>query len=142
RVLSRIRGVSPNGDGQGTKDSPHDPRTPLSRSNSMRLPNRPLVYVDPQASHGMLSRTLIRLLGTRPMLAFERSLVWRIVGWRLVPRLVRLTGGRLGGKMPLPAALLETMDTRNGRIHHRVVFYFHDGGNPTIIATKGGLSQD
>ncbi len=108
----------------------------------MRIPYRPLAHVDPQASRGPVSRALVRVLGTRFMLWFERTLMWRVIGWRLVPRLVRLTGGRLGGKMPLPTGLLETKDARNGRPHRRVVFYFHDPEKVTIMATKAGLPQD
>ena len=85
---------------------------------------------------------MLRLLGTRPVLWFERTPIWRILWWRLVPRLWRLTGGRLGGNAPLPTGLLETRDTRNGRPHRRVLFYFHDGDRVTLIATKGGLPQD
>ena len=85
---------------------------------------------------------MIRLLGTRPVLRFERTLIWRILWWRLVPRLWRLTGGRLGGKAPMPTGLLETRDTRNGRPHRRVLFYFHDEDKVTLIATKGGLPED
>jgi deazaflavin-dependent oxidoreductase (nitroreductase family) len=76
------------------------------------------------------------------MLWFERTPVWRILGWRLLPLLDRLTGGRLPGKMPLPTALLESTDARNGRPHRRIVFYFHDGEKVIVIATKGGLPQD
>ena len=76
------------------------------------------------------------------MLWFERTGAWRLIGWRLTPRLVRLSGGRLAAKMPLPAAVLETKDARNGRPHRRMVFYFHDDDAVTIVATKAGLPQD
>jgi deazaflavin-dependent oxidoreductase (nitroreductase family) len=85
---------------------------------------------------------MLRLLGTRPMLWFERTLIYRIVWWRLVPRLWRLTGGRLGGNAPLPTGLLETTDTRNGRPHRRVLFYFHDDDKVTLIATTAALPRD
>jgi deazaflavin-dependent oxidoreductase (nitroreductase family) len=85
---------------------------------------------------------MLRVLATRPMLWFERTPIWRILWWRLVPRLWRLTGGRVGGNAPLPTALLESTDTRNGRPHRRVLFYFHDGDRITLIGTTGGLPRD
>src|SRR4051794_25169233 len=108
----------------------------------MPIAPRPLPYVDPEAPRGTVSRTMIRLLGTRPVLWFERTPIWRILWWRLLPRLWRLTGGRLGGNAPLPAGLLETTDARTGRPHRRVLFYFHDDRRGTLIATKAGLPQD
>lgn len=42
----------------------------------------------------------------------------------------------------MPTGLLETTDTRNGRPHRRVLFYFHDDEKVTLIATKGGLARD
>lgn len=103
---------------------------------------RPLPRVDPEAPRGAGLRAMIRLLGTRPMLWFERTPIWRIGWWRIVPRVWRLTGGRLGGNAPLPTGLLETTDTRNGRPHRRVLLYFHDGDKVTLIATKAGLPRD
>jgi deazaflavin-dependent oxidoreductase (nitroreductase family) len=103
---------------------------------------RPLAHVDPEAPHGAVTRTQLRLLSTRFMLWFEGTLVWRTLWWRVVPRIMRLTGGRLPGKMPVPTVLLETRDSRNGRPHRRALFYFHDGEKVTVIATKGGLPQD
>ena len=103
---------------------------------------RPLARVDPDAPRGPVLRAMLRALGTRPMLWFESTPVWRNLWWRAVPRLWRLTGGRVGGNAPLPTGLLETTDTRNGRQHRRVLFYFHDGEKVTLVATKGGLPQD
>ena len=108
----------------------------------MPISPRPLPHVDPDAQRGTASRALIRLLGTRPVLWFERTFIWRILWWRLVPRLWRVSGGRLGGNAPMPTGLLETRDMRNGRPHRRVLFYFHDGDRVTLIATKGGLPSD
>src|SRR5437764_239380 len=85
---------------------------------------------------------VVRLAGSRLMLWFESTLAWRIFGWRLVPRLVRLTGGRLSLIPAVRTALLETKDARNGRPHRRVVIYFHDGERVTIIPSKGGLPED
>jgi deazaflavin-dependent oxidoreductase (nitroreductase family) len=89
-----------------------------------------------------MTRAQIRLLSTRFMLWFERSLVWRTLWWRLMPRIMRLTGGTFPRNMPLPTVLLETKDSRNGRPHRRVLFYFHDEEKVTVIATKAGLPQD
>ncbi len=108
----------------------------------MPIAPRPLPHVDPEAPRGAVLRAMMRLLGTRPVLWFERTPIWRILWWRLVPRLWRLTGGRLGGNAPLPTGLLETTDTRNGRPHRRVLFYFHDDDNVILIATKAGLPRD
>jgi deazaflavin-dependent oxidoreductase (nitroreductase family) len=104
--------------------------------------HRPLAHVDPEAPHGPITRAQLRLLGTRCMLWFERTLVYRTLWWRLMPRIMRLTGGRLPGKVPLPTVLLETKDPRNGRPHSRVLFYFHDAEKVTVIATNAGLPQD
>jgi deazaflavin-dependent oxidoreductase (nitroreductase family) len=104
--------------------------------------HRPLAHVDPEAPHGPIVRAQIRLLSTRPMLWFERTLVYRNLWWRLVPRIMGLTNGRLPGNVPLPAVVLETTDPRNGRSHHRALFYFHDAEKVTVIATKAGLPQD
>jgi deazaflavin-dependent oxidoreductase (nitroreductase family) len=101
-----------------------------------------LPHVDPVAPRTPLHRALLRLLGTRVMTAVERSLPFRLVVWRLAPRLMRLTGGRIAALLPFPAAVLETRDTRNGRPHRRVVVYFHDGDRVTVIPSKGGMPED
>jgi deazaflavin-dependent oxidoreductase (nitroreductase family) len=123
-------------------DGPADVEAKAALRDTGVVRPRPLPYVDPEAPRGAVSRTMIRLLGTRPMLWFERTPIWRILWWRLLPRLWRLTGGRLGGNAPMPTGLLETRDARNGRPHRRVLFYFHDDGKVTLIATKGGLPRD
>jgi deazaflavin-dependent oxidoreductase (nitroreductase family) len=105
------------------------------------MARRPLPYVDPQAPRGPVQRAWIRLLSTRLTPWFERTFVWRLTGWRLAPRLMRLTG-RLSVLRPLPTALLETRDARNGRPHRRAVVYFHDGERVTIIPSKAGLPED
>jgi deazaflavin-dependent oxidoreductase (nitroreductase family) len=104
--------------------------------------HRPLAYVDPEAPHGPITRAQLRLLSTPLVLWFERTLAWRTLWWRVVPQIMRVTGGRFPRNMPLPTVLLETKDARNGRPHRRVLFYFHDAEKVTVIATKGGLPQD
>lgn len=105
------------------------------------MAHRPLRYVDPQAPRRPLQRALLRALSTPLTPWFERTLVWRMAGWRLVPHLMRLTG-RLSVLRPLPTAVLETRDARNGRPHRRAVVYFHDGERVTIIPSKAGLPED
>lgn len=100
---------------------------------------RPVPHVDPAAPHGSVTRGQLRLLDTRLMLWLERTLPYRMLWWRIVPRIMRLSRGRLARNLPLPTVLLETKDARNGRPHRRALFYFHDGGNVVVIATKAGL---
>jgi hypothetical protein len=78
-----------------------------------------LPYVDPQAAQSRPRRRVLRLLSARPMTALERSLVFRLVIWRIVPRLIHLTGGRFARTLPIPADVIETRDARNGRRHYR-----------------------
>jgi len=109
------------------------------------LPNRTFAgrvpHVDPCRRRGPLYRALTRALRTRLMLALEQSLAWQILGWRLVPRVMRLTG-RLTLRAPIPTGLLETTDSRNGRRARRAGLYFHDGERVTVIPSKAGLPDD
>jgi deazaflavin-dependent oxidoreductase (nitroreductase family) len=103
---------------------------------------RDLPHVDPEAERGPLVERLLRLMD-RPLLAsFETSFLYRMSAWRLVPRLVRLTGGRLDRILPLPVAVIETRDSRNGRPHRRAVLYFHDGDRVILIPSKAGWHED
>jgi deazaflavin-dependent oxidoreductase (nitroreductase family) len=115
----------------------------MTRTTVLSKPtvSRPVPHVDPSTPHGPLYRALTRALRTRLMLFFEHSVVWRILGWRLVPRAMRLTG-RLTLRGPIPTGLLETTDSRNGRPHRRAVIYFHDGDRVTVIPSKAGLPGD
>jgi deazaflavin-dependent oxidoreductase (nitroreductase family) len=99
-----------------------------------------LPHVAPDPPRGAL-RPFTRLMGTAPVSAFERSLPWRLIAWRLVPRLMRLTG-RLTMSWPFPTGLIETRDQRNGRPHRRAAIYFHDGDRVIVIPTKGGMPSD
>lgn len=106
------------------------------------MPARPtLPYVRPVSASG-LRRALLRPMGGRAFTAVERSLPFRLVVWRLAPRLMRLTGGRLAALLPFPAGVLETRDQRNGRPHRRCVVYFHDGDRVTLVASRGGMASD
>ncbi|ADB49295.1 nitroreductase/quinone reductase family protein [Conexibacter woesei] len=102
---------------------------------------RTLAHVRPAPPRG-LRRALLRPMGARAFMAVERSLPFRLVVWRLAPRLMRLTGGRLGALLPFPAGVIETRDPRNGRPHRRVVVYFHDGDRVIVVASKGGMAGD
>ena len=103
---------------------------------------RPLDHVDPKAPHKPSAQRQLRMLNTPMMLWVERTLPYRLLWWRIVPRIFRLTGGRVPRKVPVPVTLLETKDARNGRPHRRAVIYFHDGEKVTVIATKAGLPED
>jgi deazaflavin-dependent oxidoreductase (nitroreductase family) len=102
---------------------------------------RPLPHVEPAPPRGV-RRLLLRPMGGRAFTAVERSLPFRLVVWRLAPRLMRLTGGRLATLLPFPAEVIETRDPRNGRPHRRVVVYFHDGDRVIVAASKGGMPGD
>ena len=97
-----------------------------------------LPYVDPRAPHGPARRAIDRLIATRAMLWLEHSAPWRILGWRLVPLLMRLTG-RLATASGLPTGVIETTDARNGRPHRRCALYFHDGDRVIVVPSKAGL---
>lgn len=102
---------------------------------------RPLPHVEPAPPRGA-RRMLVRAMGGRAFTAVERSLPFRLIVWRLAPRLMRLTGGRLAALLPFPAEVIETRDPRNGRPHRRVVVYFHDDDRVTVAASKGGMAHD
>lgn len=89
-----------------------------------------------------LRRLILRLLSSPLAAAAERSLPFRLVVWRLAPRLIRLTGGRLAALLPFPAAVIETRDLRNGRPHRRVVIYFSDGDSVIVVPSRGGGPRD
>lgn len=95
-----------------------------------------LPHVDPRAERGLLYRAYVRFLGTR----LAAWLSMRIV-WKVDPRLLRLTGGRVGMGLILPTALLETRGARSGRLRRNGVIYFHDGERVTIVASKLGAAE-
>jgi hypothetical protein len=81
-------------------------------------------------------------MSTRAMVALEGGLPFQLTAWRLVPILMRLTGGRFARLLPFPAGVIDTRDARNGNRHRRMVVYFHDGKRVTIIPSKAGLPDD
>jgi deazaflavin-dependent oxidoreductase (nitroreductase family) len=103
---------------------------------------RALPHVDPEAPRGPLHRAAMRLASTRAVVVAEAALPARLTVWRIVPRLMRLTGGRFAWLVPVPVGVIETRDPRNGRPHRRVVIYFHDGERVTVIPSKSGLPED
>jgi F420H(2)-dependent quinone reductase len=103
---------------------------------------RTLPYVDPEARQGPLRRAALRLMSTRAMVALEGGRPFQLTAWRLVPVLMRVTGGRFARLLPFPAGVIDTRDARNGNLHRRMVVYFHDGERITIIPSKAGLHDD
>jgi deazaflavin-dependent oxidoreductase (nitroreductase family) len=84
----------------------------------------------------------LHMMSKDASVALEGSLPFRILTWRLVPVLMRLTGGRFASLVPLPIGVIETRDARNGRPHRRVVLYFHDGDSVIVIPSKAGRPED
>jgi hypothetical protein len=103
---------------------------------------RSLPRVNPEAHQSPLRRAMLRLMSTRAMVALEGGLPFQLTAWRLVPRLMRLTGGHFAWLPPFPVGVIETRDARNGNRHRRVVIYFHDGERVTVIPSKAGLPDD
>jgi F420H(2)-dependent quinone reductase len=103
---------------------------------------RILPHVDPEAHQSPLRRAMLRSMSTRAMVALEGGLLFQLTAWKLVPILMRLSGGRFAYLLPFPAGVIETRDARNGKRHRRVVIYFHDGERVTVIPSKAGLPDD
>lgn len=103
---------------------------------------RTLPHVDPEAPQGLLHRALAPLVDNRLMIRVEGSLPYRLLVWRTVPRLMRLTGGRLAFLLPVPVGVIETRDARNGRLHRRAAVYFNDGDDVILTPSKSGLPDD
>jgi deazaflavin-dependent oxidoreductase (nitroreductase family) len=93
-----------------------------------------LKHVDPNRPPGWFSRVYAAFSTTR----LGRFLSIHVV-WKLDPRLMKATGGRLGFNLVIPTALLETRGARSGQLRRNVVIYFHDGERVTIVASKLGL---
>jgi deazaflavin-dependent oxidoreductase (nitroreductase family) len=103
---------------------------------------RALPHVDPRARRGPIMRTALRLMYSGGFAKFETSLLYRLTAWRIVPVLMRLTGGRFARLVPLPFGVIETRDARNGDPHRRAVLYFHDGDRVIVIPSKAGWPED
>jgi deazaflavin-dependent oxidoreductase (nitroreductase family) len=70
------------------------------------------------------------------LFAFEKFLVGRY-GFSLVAWLL----SRWTGLPPVPTLLLVTTGRKSGRTHEMPVFYFRDGENFVVIASKGGAPR-
>lgn len=96
-----------------------------------------LRHVDPQRSRGSLYRAWARLVASRLGLWLSRH-----IGWKVDPRLLRLTGGRIGTGLVIPTVLLETRGVRSGQMRRNGVIYFHDGERVTLVASKAGAAEN
>ena len=96
----------------------------------------PLRHVDPGRRRGFLYRCYTALVGTRLMGWLSRK-----VAWKLDPRVLTLTRGRIKMGMGLPTALLETRGARTGQPRRNAVIYFHDGEDVIIVASKLGMPE-
>lgn len=85
---------------------------------------------------------MLRLMSTRAMVVLEGGIPFQLTAWRIVPVLMRLTGGRFARLLPFPAGVIETRDARNGDRHCRMAVYFHDGERVIVIPSKAGLPDD
>jgi hypothetical protein len=79
---------------------------------------------------------MLRLMSTPAMVALEGGRPFQLTAWRVVPILMRLTGGRFAWLLPFPAGVIETRDARNGNRHCRMAVYFHNGERVTVIPSK------
>jgi deazaflavin-dependent oxidoreductase (nitroreductase family) len=66
----------------------------------------------------------------------------RIVGPRIDPTLIRLTGGRLSSVAPFPALLLSHTGARTGVTHTTPIVYFTDAGRVIVIASNFGAPKN
>ncbi len=103
---------------------------------------RDLPHVNPRARRGPVMRVALRLMDKSAFAKLETSLPYRLTAWRIVPILMRLTGGHFAALAPLPFGVIETRDARNGGWHRRAVLYFHDGDRVVVIPSKAGWPED
>jgi deazaflavin-dependent oxidoreductase (nitroreductase family) len=98
---------------------------------------RKLRYVDPYKRRGRLYHLVARLSATKAGAWISIN-----IAWKLDPRLLKLTNGRLSTAGPLATALLESRGARTGQPRRNATLYFHDGDRVTIIASKRGWSKN
>ncbi len=84
---------------------------------------------------GPLVRLTSRIALTRPA-----RWISSVVGWRLDPFLLRLSGGRLATTGVIPAAVLETTGARTGRVRRNAVICIRDGDRTVIAASHAGAA--
>ena len=98
---------------------------------------RKLRYVDPYKRRGRLYHLVAWFSATRAGAWISIN-----IAWKLDPRLLKLTHGRLSTAGPLATALLESRGARTGRPRCNATLYFHDGDRVTIIASKRGAPEN
>jgi len=99
------------------------------------MPSRPPVrLVDPNARRGPFYRAYARLAGSRAGARFSR-----LVLWRLDPRLLQRTRGRVSMARPVPTVLLETSGARTGLPRRHGVIYFNDPGGDDVIVVASHM---
>jgi deazaflavin-dependent oxidoreductase (nitroreductase family) len=93
--------------------------------------------VDPYERRSRLYLAMCRFSATR-------AGAWLSVNfaWKIDPRLLKLTRGRLSTAAPLAAALLETRGARTGKPRRNATLYFHDDDRVTIIASLRGWPRN
>jgi deazaflavin-dependent oxidoreductase (nitroreductase family) len=96
-----------------------------------------LRYVDPYKPRGRLYRAVCRFSSTKVGAWLSVN-----VAWKIDPRLLKLTRGRLSTAAPIAAALLETRGARTGRPRRNATLYFHDGDRVTIVASLRGWPRN
>ena len=91
----------------------------------------PLRYVDPNKKRGLFYRANVRFGRTRAGQFLGREFSPRVDPW-----VARLTNGR--GFGPVVNAQLTTTGAKSGQKRRLFVAYFHDGGDPIVIASNYG----
>jgi deazaflavin-dependent oxidoreductase (nitroreductase family) len=97
---------------------------------------RELPYVDPHKRRGRVYLGVCRLSATK-----AGAWIAENISWKLDPRLLKLTHGRLSSAGPLAVALLESRGARTGLPRRNATLYFHDGDRVTIVASKRGWPE-
>ena len=100
-------------------------------------PERKLHHVDPRAPRGLLYHAICRFSVTR-----AGSWLAVKIAWKLDPRMLRLTRGRLSSAWPVRAALLETVGARTARRRRTATLYFHDGDRVILVAALRGSPRN
>ena len=98
------------------------------------VPRMPLHYVDPNKKRGPLYRAFVRFGRSRPGKFTGRHIAPRIDPW-----LYRATGGRYPSSLgSIASAPLMTTGAKSGQPREVQLTYFHDGGDPILIASNYG----
>jgi deazaflavin-dependent oxidoreductase (nitroreductase family) len=100
-------------------------------------PGRRLHRVDPRPPRGLLYHAVCRFSVTR-----AGSWLAVKIAWKVDPRMLRLTRGRLSSAWPVRAALLETVGARTARRRRTATLYFHDGDRVILVAALRGSPRN